>query len=178
MSSLLPPVGEFTPEQRKVYETLPIDLTRGLLLTRSSAIPYLSLGHSFQDSWLSAQLRELVILRVAARTNCEYELFYHVPQARACGVPDEVIDRVLAGADTTGTDDLDAAVTFVDQLVEISNNLPACVEVIRHHYSDNEIAEMALLVGHYLMTSLFVKSLGIQPEETTGHPDPSMRKIV
>ncbi|MGD9618790.1 MAG: carboxymuconolactone decarboxylase family protein [Mycolicibacterium sp.] len=168
MSSLLPPVGDLTPAQREVYDTLPIGLTRGLLMTRSSAIPYLSLGRSFHDGRLSAQLRELIILRVATRTRSEYELFYHVPQARTCGLPDEVIDRVLAGSDTIGTADLDAVVALVDQLVGNSHDIPQYVEIVARHYSNNEIAEMTLLVGHYLMTSLFVKALGIQPEETAG----------
>lgn len=35
---------------------------------------------------------------------------------------------------------------------------------LQKYYSHNEIAEITLIVGHYIMTSLFLKVLGIQPE--------------
>lgn len=164
MTSVLPTLGELTPAQRAIYDGLPIDLTRGLLLTRSSAAPYLSLGRSFHDSWLPAAVRELIILRVGARTGADYETFHHVPQAQACGIPDDMIGDVLAGSRAVGDEDLDALMVFVDQLVAAVENKPPSVETLEKYYSHNEIAEIILLVGHYVMTSLFVKTLGIQPE--------------
>ena len=164
-TSFLPPVDQLSPDQRAVYDMLPLDLTRGLLLTRSSAAPYLSLGRSFHDSRLSAATRELIILRVGAVTNTAYELFHHVPQAAACGIADEVIDRVIAKSASVGSADLDALVTFVDQLVAGVQGAPPSTATLQKYYSHNEIAEITLIVGHYVMTSLFVKVLGIQPEE-------------
>ncbi len=166
----IPALEDLSPDQRAVYDTLPIDLTRGLLMTRSSAVPYLSLGRSFHDGWLTAPVRELVILRVGAVTGTAYELFYHVPQARACGVPDDTIDKVLARSDRVGSADLDALMLFVDRLVAGAHGDPPDVGIVEGHYSRDEIAEIVLLVGHYLMTSLFVKTLGIQPEAERSAP--------
>lgn len=164
-TSFLPPVDQLSPDQRAVYDMLPLDLTRGLLLTRSSAAPYLSLGRSFHDSWLSAATRELIILRVGAVTNTAYELFHHVPQASACGIATEVIDRVVAKSASVGSADLDALVTFVDQLVAGVQGTAPSTATLQKYYSRNEIAEITLIVGHYVMTALFIKVLGIQPEE-------------
>lgn len=164
MMSFLPSVAEFTPEQRAIYDMLPLDLTRGLLLTRSNAAPYLSLGQSFHESSLPARIRELIILRVGAVTGTDYEIAHHVPQARGCGVPDDMINAVLAGSRTLGSENLDALMEFVDELLGSVKSSPPSVEAIQKHYSRNEIAEIVLLVGHYVMTSLFVKTLDIQPE--------------
>lgn len=166
MASFLPAVEDLTAQQRAVYDMLPLDLTRGLLLTRSSAAPYLSLGQSFQDSWLPASVRELIIVRVGALTGADYEIHYHVPQARACGVPDELIDKVVSGSLAVGAEDLDALMAFVDQLVGAVEDTPPAVDRLQQHYSNHEIAEIVLLVGHYVMTSLFVKVLGIRPEKS------------
>lgn len=163
--SVLPAVEDFSPEQRELYENLPLDLTRGLLLTRSSAGPYLSLGQSFHHGWLPAALRELIILRVAALTHCEYERFHHVPLALACGVPREVIDATLAGSDHVGTQELNAAMAFVDHLVAGITGEPPKRDALQQYFSTGEIAEITLLVGHYLMTSVFVSALGITPEQ-------------
>ena len=146
---------------------LPLELTRGLLMTRSSATHYLSLGRSFHHSWLTAATRELIILRVGAVTRTRYELFHHLPQASACGVSDEVIDKVVANAQSVGSADLDALMLFVDQLVGGVQGTAPSTETLQKYHSNNEIAEIALIVGHYVMTSLFIKVLGIQPEEPT-----------
>jgi alkylhydroperoxidase family enzyme len=165
MTSFLPPVSDLSPEQRAVYDTLPLDLTRGLLLTRSSAAPYLALGRSFHDGELPAATRELIILRVGAVTSTQYELFHHIPQARACGVADEVIDKVVTGSRSIGGANLDALMVFVDNLVGGVPGPPPGTETLQEFYSHSEIAEITLIVGHYVMTSLFIKVLGIQPEE-------------
>lgn len=169
--SVLCAVDDLSPEQRELYERLPLDLTRGLLLTRSSAGPYLSLGQSFQHAWISPALRELIIVRVAALTHCEYERFHHVPLAAACGVPAEVVDATLAGSEDVGANELNVVIAFVDHLVEGITGEPPKLDTLREHFSNNEIAEIVLLVGHYLMTSIFVSALGIMPEQRYGPPN-------
>lgn len=170
MNSFLPPLEDLNPDQRAIYDILPLDLTRCLLLTRSSTVPYLSLGQSFHDGFLSPSIRELIILRVAHGTKSEYEMFHHIPQARACGVPDDILGKVVAGAATVNNDRLDAVLAFVDQLIEGVQNVLDGTAVVQKYFSHNEIAEMTLLVGHYVMTSLFAKAMQITPEVTSAAP--------
>lgn len=134
-------------------------------MTKGSAKPYLSLGLSFRMGALTAEARELVILRVGAVTDARYEIHHHVPEARAAGVPDEVVDAVLSGAVQFGDRRIDVLVAFVDDLLARIKGAGADVSAIQEFYSDNEIAEMVLLTGHYVMTALFIKTLGIVPEE-------------
>lgn len=142
-----------------------------MVLTRASAAPYLALGGSFREGWLPAADRELVILRVGAATAADYELFHHIPQARGLipqarglGVPDVTIDRVVAGG-TVGDDATDALLRFVDELVD-GVRLPAPpLANVSKYYPNEQVAEIVLLVGHYVMTAMFVKALGIEPDD-------------
>ena len=75
-----------------------------------------------------------------------------------------VIDATLAGSEHVGTHELNAAMAFVDHLVAGITGEPPKRDVLRQYFSTGEIAEITLLVGHYLMTSVFVSALGITPE--------------
>lgn len=171
MTFVLPAVADLTPAQREFYDGFPLNLSRGLVLTKSSAQPYLSFGLSFLDGWLPPAVRELAILRVGALTGAQYEVFHHRPLALAVGVAEDTVDKVLSGAESVGDESLDAALRFVDQLVDSTRRDAPSTAVIGRHYSDGQVAELVLLVGHYLMTALFVKTLGVQPEDSIGPKD-------
>jgi hypothetical protein len=66
-----------------------------------------------------------------------------------------------------GDESLDALLRFVDELIDSARRDAPSTEPIRRYYSDEQVAEIVLLVGHYLMTALFIKTLGIQPETPT-----------
>lgn len=167
MGFVLPAPTDMTPEQRAFYDGFPLNLSRGLVLTKSSAAPYLSFGLSFQDGWLPPDVRELIILRVGALTAARYEVFHHRPIALAVGAAEDTVDRVLAGSTSVGTASWDALMRFVDDVVGgVSGPAPDTTE-ISSHYSDEQVAEIVLLVGHYVMTALFIKTLGIEPETPT-----------
>lgn len=165
MAVRLPSVEDLDPAQREVYDLFPANLSRGLVMTRSSAKPYLSLGLSFRTGALAADTRELVIVRVGAVTNAPYELHHHVPEARAAGVPESMIDGVVSGATEFGDRRVDVLIAFVDDLLAQIKDGGASTEAMEEFVSDNEIAEITLLVGHYVMTAMFIKTLGIVPEE-------------
>lgn len=169
--SILPSPSDLTPEQREIYSTLPLNLTLGLLLTHSSTQPYLALGRSFHDGRLPAATRELIILRVAARTGSAYECFHHISLATATGLTDDTINFALTGAPANDANAIHATIRFVDELIAGIQSDPPDLQQIRMHFADNEIAEIALLVGHYVMTALFTKALDIQSEKnSTPHP--------
>ncbi|OHU66026.1 carboxymuconolactone decarboxylase family protein [Mycobacteroides chelonae] len=161
MSVVLPTVADLSPAQREAFELFPANLTRGLVMTKNSAKPYLTLGLSFRDGGLSPETRELVILRVGAVTRTQYEIHHHTPEARRVGVPTGVIDAVVSGADSFGDERLAALIGFVDELLAGIAGPPANTDAVQKFYSDNEIAEIVLLTGHYVMTALFLKTLGI-----------------
>lgn len=174
MAVQLPNVEDLDPSQREVYDLFPANLSRGLVMTRASAKPYLALGLSFRTGALSDQTRELVILRVGAVTNAPYEIHHHLPEARAVGVPDSLIDDVLAGATSFGDRRVDVLIAFVDDLLARIKDGVAGTAAMQELYPDNEIAEIALLVGHYVMTAMLIKTFGVVPEKTHTADGPSI----
>ncbi|WKG04891.1 carboxymuconolactone decarboxylase family protein [Mycolicibacterium sp. HK-90] len=165
MAVRLPDVADLDPAGREVYDLFPANLTRGLAMTGSSAKAYLALGLSFRTGALSPETRESVILRVGAVTRAEYEIHHHVREARDAGISDSVIDNLLSGATSFGDRRVDVLVAFVDDLLAQIKGGGADTSHMQEFYSDNEIAEIVLLAGHYVMTALFVNTLGIVPEE-------------
>ncbi|AMT73352.1 carboxymuconolactone decarboxylase family protein [Mycobacteroides immunogenum] len=164
MAISLPNVADLDPAQREVYDLFPANLSRGLVMTKASGKPYLGLGLSFRAGALSPEVRELVILRVGAVTNAQYEIHHHVPEARTVGVPGSVINAVLSGAAVFGDRRIDALIAFVDDLLTRIKGAGADTTGMQEFFSDNEIAEITLLTGHYVMTAMFIKTLGVVPE--------------
>ncbi|CRZ15982.1 carboxymuconolactone decarboxylase family protein [Mycolicibacterium neworleansense] len=165
MAVRLPDVADLDPAGREVYDLFPANLSRGLAMTGSSAKPYLALGLSFRTGVLSPETRESVILRVGAVTSAEYEIHHHVGEARDAGISDSAIGNLLSGATSFGDRRVDVLVAFVDALLARIKGGGADTARIQEFYSDNEIAEIVLLTGHYVMTALFINTLGIVPEE-------------
>lgn len=166
MAVRLPDVTDLDPAGREVYDLFPANLSRGLVMTSSSAKPYLALGLSFRTGALSPETRELVILRVGAVTRAEYEIHHHVREAREAGISDSTIDHVLSGATSFGDRRVDALIAFVDDLLtRIEGGGVAGTARMQEFYSDNDIAEITLLTGHYVMTALFINTMGIMPED-------------
>lgn len=154
-----------TDEQRQVYEIFPANLTRGLLLTGPSAAAYLALGGSFRRSKLDAKDRELVILRVGALSNCEYERMQHIPIARSVGWLDSEIDAIDAG-DQRGLSPRSAVLLrFVDECVYRVKVTPKTFAELKKEFSDEVIAEITLLIGHYMMTARFLETLDIELDD-------------
>jgi alkylhydroperoxidase family enzyme len=109
---------------------------------------------------------ELVILRVAANCDSEYERRHHEPLARRAGLSAEEIARVAAGPDAPGWPDRDATLLrAVDELHaqrRISDDTWARLAAER---PEVELIELCLLAGHYEMLAMTIASLGIQPDE-------------
>src|ERR1700755_2843826 len=74
--------------------------------------------HLLMSSTLPVRIRELAILRVAHRRDCDYEWSHHVDMAKEAGITDDEIAAVRRGE---ASDEFERAViTGVDELDEKS----------------------------------------------------------
>jgi alkylhydroperoxidase family enzyme len=109
---------------------------------------------------------ELVILRVAANCDSEYERRHHERLARHAGLTADEIARVAAGPGAAGWSERDASLLrAVDELHadrRISDGVWARLAAER---SDADLIELCMLVGHYEMLAMTIESLRIQPDE-------------
>jgi AhpD family alkylhydroperoxidase len=117
---------------------------------------------------------ELVILRVAHNCGCEYEWGHHERLGAAAGLSPEEIKRVRSGPDSTEWTPrqalLLAATDELHEEREISDRLwPHLAET----FSEAQVIELLMLIGHYEMLASVIASLRIQPEEAARDSAPS-----
>ena len=156
------------PEKaRALFDALPVKLNlfRMLLHAPSAMRAYLMLGNAIlARQKLDPKIRELAILRVAALSPAEYERTQHVPIAKACGASDAEIAAVAKG-DLASLDPRAAlALRFTDACLREVRVPDALFEEARGAFSPQEIVELAITVGYYMMTARVLETLGVDIE--------------
>lgn len=120
-------------------------------------------NHILYKSTLSPRDRELVILRVAWVTRCEYEWGQHVLIARAEGLSDAEIGRVAKGADAAGWSLHEAALLrVVDELDADSFISDATWAALRATYDDAQAMDLMMTVGNYRGLAGLLNSTGVE----------------
>ncbi len=105
---------------------------------------------------------ELVILRVAHLRQCHYELDHHVRIGGRVGVGPEVVERIFVGPEADGLGDRHRALLRgVDALLRDRNIDDATWTELAAHYSEEQLVELCLLVGHYDMLATTIATLRI-----------------
>jgi NAD(P)-dependent dehydrogenase (short-subunit alcohol dehydrogenase family)/alkylhydroperoxidase family enzyme len=111
---------------------------------------------------------ELVILRVAHNSACEYEWRHHEHLAVRSGLSDADVERVQAdgtASDSAWTERQRLLLAAADEMHKervIGDDLWGRLS---EHFSDLELIELCMLIGHYEMLAMAIGSLGIQPDE-------------
>ena len=89
----------------------------------------------------------------------------HLPLARDCGVTEEQIDALASWPDNAAfTPAQRAALGFTEQAVRQSPIDDGAAAELRRHFSAREIVELAMVVGFYVSTALFIKALAVPAE--------------
>jgi AhpD family alkylhydroperoxidase len=117
---------------------------------------------------------ELVILRVAHNSRCEYEWGHHERLAHAAGLSDEDIRRVSDGPGVEGWSRRQALLlAAADELHERRELSSELWSELHGALTDAEAIELLMLIGHYEMLAMTIASLRIAPDEHPGkrHPD-------
>jgi alkylhydroperoxidase family enzyme len=121
-----------------------------------------------QHGLLTRREQELLALRVAVNCRSEFEWGHHVVYARAAGMTEDDIDRAVAGPDAPGWSASEQAlVRAADELTSPAYDIGDDTwAVLRAHYDDARLTEIAFVVGQYTMLSMFANSLGVvlEPE--------------
>jgi len=120
-----------------------------------------------QHGLLTRREQEILALRVAVNCRSEFEWGHHVVYARAAGMTEDDIDRVVDGPDAPGwTDSEQALVRAVDELTSPTYDIDdGTWNVLRAHYDDARLTEIPFVVGQYTMLSMFANSLGVVLED-------------
>jgi AhpD family alkylhydroperoxidase len=115
---------------------------------------------------LDGRLRELVILRVASRDGCEYELVQHEVVASIEGVPEPQVAALRAGqASGTEFDDREELLLrFVDEVLENVGASEETVQEMKRAFSDREIIEALVIIGQYHALAMMLLTTALEPQ--------------
>lgn len=120
-------------------------------------------GQMMPGGTISRHETELVILRVAHLRNCQYELDHHKRIGKRVGIDPEELERVFAGPDAAGWNERHRALlSAVDSLVHTKDIDDERWSALRPHFSEPQLVELCMLVGHYEMLATTIGVLRIQ----------------
>jgi AhpD family alkylhydroperoxidase len=147
------------PPQGTVY--------RMLAHAQTAFLPILHTVGAIQGTLaLDGRLRELVILRVASRDRCDYELVQHEVVASIEGVPEQQVAALRAGrASGAEFDDREELLLrFVDEVLENVGATEATVAEMKRTFSDREIIETLVIVGQYHGLAMMLLTTALEPQ--------------
>jgi AhpD family alkylhydroperoxidase len=109
---------------------------------------------------------ELVILRVAHNTDCEYEWAHHQRLAITAGLRAADVIRVREGPDADGwSERQQLLLRAVDELHGERALSDSVWSALRPLLSDAELIELCMLAGHYEMLAMTLNSLAVAPDK-------------
>jgi alkylhydroperoxidase family enzyme len=158
---------------REVFARLPVQLNIFKLMAVADTCfrPMLRLGTAILGRQkLSGKLRELAILRVARLSGAEYEWVQHVPIAKAVGASEAQVAALEAGtADANCFDPAERAVlAFATELVAAARPSDAAFDALAKHLSPQEIVELVLAIGYYMMIARLMETARIDLDPPAG----------
>ncbi len=163
------------PEQKKVYDRMMTDqipwaskagfeaaTPDGRLLGPFNSLLYApEVGQAYLDYFaserehtpLTKRVHEIVILAVGAAWGSGYELYAHTAVGKSVGLPDNVIESIVAGRAPEGVSEAEsAAYEFAAQLAAEHRVDQAAYARAKAAFGDTGLAGIVMLTGLYLMT--------------------------
>ena len=149
----------------------PLNIFRMLSHAETAFRPFLRFGGAILGQLeLDPKLRELAIIQVAADAEAQYEWVQHVEIARHVGVPDEQIAAVEAGRldDPSLGEGERAVLRFAREVVAGPRVSDATFAAVEEQLSPQEIVELLLTVGNYLMLARVMTTLELELDDPAG----------
>lgn len=123
---------------------------------------------ALRSSTLPADLRELVILRVAVLNEAPFEWASHEPIGRRAGLSDlqlRVLQRRDALAEQVWSPAQAAVLAFTDASTTSVAVPDEVFAAVREHLDDRQTVELTTTVAGYAMVSRFLVALAVPPPE-------------
>jgi alkylhydroperoxidase family enzyme len=123
-------------------------------------------GHIIYTSSLTPRQRELLILRVAALRDAQYEWVQHTVLAPKVGISDDEVARLAGGPDAPGWSPIDAAlVRAVDELVGDAMISDATWAALAEELDEQQLMDLVFTVGAYDLLAMAFKSFRIELDD-------------
>lgn len=108
---------------------------------------------------------ELVILRVAHNTGCDYEWGHHERLGKRAGLGEEEIARVRSGPRAEGWSERQALLLRAADEMHADGRIgEEAWDALATQLDDVRLIELCMLIGHYEMLAMTLNTLRVQPE--------------
>lgn len=123
-------------------------------------------GHILFATTLTVRQRELLVLRVAAVRDAEYEWAQHAVLAGDAGIDAGEVARVAEGPDAPGWSPLEAAMLrAVDELVADALVTEATWKVLAAELDERQLMDLVFTVGAYDLLAMAFRTFGVQLDD-------------
>ena len=156
--------GAFPLDTRRILEALPDLRLFGVIARAESVLPsWLMMGGSLLTGLsIPPQVRELVILQVAATTGCDYERVQHEAIARGVGVPDDQIEAVSnQRLDADCITDHRGTLESINRLIQTHSLNPSDFATLSTAFDERQLVEVLIVVGWYLAIALLTGAVDL-----------------
>jgi 4-carboxymuconolactone decarboxylase len=161
------PADAVGPRAKKAYEKLPpLNIFRMMGHAGEMVDGFTKLGTQILNfSKLDPILREIAIIRVGVLSNASYEVFQHERIGRQAGMSPALIKAVHEGPQAAAFDDLQRKVMrFTDDVVQNVRASDATFRPLADALSYQELQELTITVGYYMMVSRFLETFDVDIE--------------
>jgi len=111
-------------------------------------------------------LREMAIVRVGILCRSDYEVYQHRKVSKRVGMSAEKIAALEIGSSAPVFSELERMVLrFAEETVEHHKATDATFEALQRHLSHEQLVELAIAVGCYIMVSTFLNTFEIDIED-------------
>jgi 4-carboxymuconolactone decarboxylase len=163
-----PDPASFTPRTREVMEQLPpLNIFRLLGAGGDLASGFVALGNQLLfHAKLDPVLREIAIVRVGVLSGAAYEVQQHEEISRRLGMSDALIAAIHEGPDAAAFDEMQRLVmAFTDDVVHNVRASDATWAPLSARLSVQEMQELTVTIGYYMMVSRFLETFDVDLEE-------------
>ena len=156
-------------EVRQTFAELPtmLNVFKMMAHAETSFRPLVRLGSAIlAKQKLAPKLRELAILRVAQLSNARYEWVQHVALAMLMGATRSQVDAIEAGDITAScfSEDERIVLEFATEVIHNVRASDAAFGRLRKHFGPQEIVELVLAVGYYMMIARLLETTDVDVE--------------
>ena len=149
-----------------------LNVFRAMLNSPDAAGAVADLGAYLRyGSSLDPASREIAILTVSNELRCDYEWTNHLPEARAAGVSDQVIDAIRSGRAPMGIPAKEGVfAAAARELLRDHALSDRTFQAIEHLVGPQQTVDLILLVGYYSMLARILLTLDVELDDGTAPP--------
>jgi 4-carboxymuconolactone decarboxylase len=125
---------------------------------------WLPFGGKLLTGKIPARDREILILRTAWNCGADYEWGHHVTIGLDAGLTREEIDRVPEGPTAAWPAPDALLLQAADELHREYRLSDATWDALRQRYDTQQLVEVPMLVGHYHLVAMTLRTLGVELE--------------